>query len=41
VIEGAGGIITDWKGGDPSAGGRCVASGDRRVHDAALKLLAG
>ena len=40
VIEGAGGIITDWNGGDPSAGGQCVASGDRRVHDAALKLLA-
>jgi len=41
VIEGAGGIITDWKGGDCSKGGQCIASGDRRVHDAALKLLAG
>lgn len=41
LVEGAGGIITDWKGGDPGAGGQCVASGDRRVHDAALKLLAG
>ena len=41
VIEGAGGIITDWHGGDCSKGGQCIASGDRRVHDAALKLLAG
>ena len=41
LIEGAGGLITDWQGGDPSAGGPCVASGDARVHDAVLKLLAG
>jgi myo-inositol-1(or 4)-monophosphatase len=41
VVESAGGIITNWQGGDCSEGGQCVASGDRRVHDAALKLLAG
>jgi myo-inositol-1(or 4)-monophosphatase len=41
LIEGAGGIITDWKGGDPSAGGQCLASGDRRTHAAAIALLAG
>jgi myo-inositol-1(or 4)-monophosphatase len=41
LIEGAGGVITDWKGGDPSAGGQCLASGDWRVHNEALKLLAG
>ncbi|HTT99515.1 MAG TPA: histidinol-phosphatase [Rhizomicrobium sp.] len=41
VIEGAGGIITNWQGGDCSEGGQCVASGDARVHDAVLKLLAG
>jgi len=40
VVEGAGGIITDWRGGDCSGGGQCIASGDKRVHDAALKLLA-
>jgi myo-inositol-1(or 4)-monophosphatase len=39
VIEGAGGIITNWQGGDPGAGGQCVASGDARVHEATLKLL--
>src|ERR1700733_14965752 len=41
LIEGAGGIITDWKGGDPGAGGQCLASGDGRVHAQTLKLLAG
>jgi fructose-1,6-bisphosphatase/inositol monophosphatase family enzyme len=39
VVEGAGGIITDWKGGDPSAGGQCVASGDKRVHEETIRLL--
>lgn len=41
LVEGAGGIITDWKGGDPGAGGQCLASGDKRVHEEALDLLKG
>jgi myo-inositol-1(or 4)-monophosphatase len=41
IITGAGGIVTDWNGGPPAAGGRIVAAGDRRVHEAALKLLNG
>ena len=41
VVEGAGGIITNWQGGDPSAGGQCVASGDKRAHEEALQLLNG
>jgi myo-inositol-1(or 4)-monophosphatase len=41
LVEGAGGIITDWKGGDPSAGGQCLASGDKRVHEEAIALLRG
>jgi len=42
VIEAAGGIITDWKGDRPAPGStnRILASGDRRVHDAALEILA-
>ena len=40
IIEGAGGIITTWDGGDPTKGGTIVASGDRRVHEAALGALA-
>lgn len=39
IIEGAGGVITTWDGGSAAKGGRIVASGDRRVHDAALRLL--
>ena len=41
VIEGAGGIVTNWQGGPATSGGNVVAAGDRRVHEAALALLAG
>ena len=41
VIEGAGGVVTDWKGGDCSEGGRVLAAGDPRVHAEALALLRG
>jgi histidinol-phosphatase len=42
VIEGAGGLMTDWHGRPLNAAsdGRIVAAGDRRVHQAALALLA-
>ena len=40
IVEGAGGIVTTWDGGDPSQGGSIIAAGDRRAHEAALKLLA-
>lgn len=39
VIEGAGGIITTWEGGDPQEGGRIIAAGDSRVHEEALEIL--
>jgi myo-inositol-1(or 4)-monophosphatase len=39
VIEGAGGVVTTWDGGSPAQGGRIIASGDRRIHAAALELL--
>jgi histidinol phosphatase-like enzyme (inositol monophosphatase family) len=39
VVEGAGGIITDWEGGDCCAGGQCLAAGDARIHEAAMTLL--
>jgi inositol-phosphate phosphatase/L-galactose 1-phosphate phosphatase/histidinol-phosphatase len=43
VIEGAGGIITDWEGRKLtiSSGGRVLAAGDPRLHAQALKLLHG
>ena len=42
VIEGAGGVITDWEGRPLSltSGNRICAAGDRRVHGLALSLLA-
>jgi len=42
VVEGAGGVMTDWTGAPLAleTDGRVVAAGDRRVHEAALELLA-
>ncbi len=40
VIEAAGGVVTDWRGGPAHRGGRVVAAGDARVHAAALEHLA-
>lgn len=42
VIEGAGGVVTDWQGRALARGsdGRVIAAGDRRVHEEALRLLA-
>jgi myo-inositol-1(or 4)-monophosphatase len=40
IVEGAGGIITDWTGGTATKGGRIIAAGDKRSHEQALKLLA-
>jgi myo-inositol-1(or 4)-monophosphatase len=39
IIAGAGGIITAWDGGTPTAGGRIIAAGDKRVHEAAMQVL--
>jgi myo-inositol-1(or 4)-monophosphatase len=39
IIQGAGGIVTNWDGGDASKGGRIVAAGDPKLHEATLKLL--
>lgn len=41
IIEGAGGIVTTWDGGSAAGGGRILAAGDRRVHAAAMRILAG
>jgi histidinol phosphatase-like enzyme (inositol monophosphatase family) len=40
VIEAAGGVVTDWRGGPAHRGGRIVAAGDARTHAAALEHLA-
>jgi myo-inositol-1(or 4)-monophosphatase len=41
IIERAGGIVTNWEGGDARAGGRILAAGDKRVHRAAMQVLSG
>ncbi|MCA1298280.1 histidinol-phosphatase [Stappia indica] len=40
IVEGAGGAVTTWTGGSPADGGQIVASGDKRLHDEVLGLLA-
>jgi inositol-phosphate phosphatase/L-galactose 1-phosphate phosphatase/histidinol-phosphatase len=41
IIEGAGGIATDWQGRPLTieSDGRIAVAGDRRAHEAALRLL--
>jgi histidinol phosphatase-like enzyme (inositol monophosphatase family) len=39
IIEGAGGLVTSWDGGDAQNGGRVIAAGDARVHAQALDVL--
>src|SRR5689334_9438235 len=43
VVEGAGGIITDWEGKPlgVKSGDKVLAAGDKRIYDAALKLIRG
>ena len=39
IIAGAGGIVTTWDGKPAQNGGKIIAAGDARVHEAAMKLL--
>jgi histidinol-phosphatase len=39
IIERAGGRVTTWDGKPATAGGRIVASGDVRLHEAAMAVL--
>lgn len=41
VVEGAGGQLTDWRGGRDFSRGEVLATGDPRVHNAALAVLNG
>lgn len=41
IIEGAGGIVTDWCGGSALNGGRIVACGDPALHPRVLDVLNG
>ena len=41
IITGAGGVVTTWDGKPAQGGGRIIAAGDPRVHEAAMELLNG
>jgi inositol-phosphate phosphatase/L-galactose 1-phosphate phosphatase/histidinol-phosphatase len=43
IVEGAGGVATDWRGADLDlvSDGRVLVAGDRRAHRAALALIEG
>lgn len=40
IIEGAGGVITTWAGNPAAQGGDIIATGNKALHDQAMKLLA-
>ena len=44
IIEGAGGIVTNWQGGtvndlNANDGGQILACGDKRLHEQVVELL--
>lgn len=39
IIEGAGGVVTTYDGGNPSLGGTVLASGNAELHKRALEVL--
>jgi myo-inositol-1(or 4)-monophosphatase len=41
IIEGAGGVVTDWDGGSPAQGGDILATCGRKLHEDVLRLLRG
>jgi myo-inositol-1(or 4)-monophosphatase len=41
IIEGAGGVVTTWDGGNAASGGRIIAAGDRSLHAEARRILMG
>lgn len=40
VVEAAGGVVTNWRGGPCEQGGQVIAAGGRALHEEALALLA-
>ena len=41
IVQGAGGVITGWDGGNPSMGGTVLASATPALHVEAMALLQG
>ena len=40
IVEGAGGIVTTWDGGDPCNGGDILVAANKPLHEQAMALLA-
>lgn len=40
IVEGAGGIVTTWDGGDPCDGGDILVAANKPLHEQAMALLA-
>jgi myo-inositol-1(or 4)-monophosphatase len=41
IIEGAGGCVAEWTGGDPAQGGNILSAGSRALLDEALAVMQG
>ncbi len=41
IVEGAGGVLTDWSGGDATGGGSILAAANAELHSAAIRMLKG
>ena len=39
IIEGAGGVVTTWEGGNASLGGTVLASANAELHQRVLRVL--
>jgi histidinol phosphatase-like enzyme (inositol monophosphatase family) len=39
LVRAAGGVATDWRGGDPMNGGRCICAATPELHKVALEIL--
>lgn len=39
IVQGAGGVVTDWSGGSAASGGAVVASANEVIHEQVLELL--
>jgi histidinol phosphatase-like enzyme (inositol monophosphatase family) len=39
IVEAAGGVITDWSGGDPCNADRVIVAGDRKLHGQVVEAL--
>ena len=41
IVQAAGGLVTDWQGGDAQHGGQVIAASTPTLHEAALSVLNG